>query len=43
MVGPTQSSGIQQMSGKYMVVWRHIGDRWQLYRDMWNDDPVAPR
>ena len=43
IVGPTQSSGIQRMSGKYMVVWRQIGDRWQLYRDMWNDDPVAPK
>jgi len=25
-------------AGKYMVVWRHDGTGWHLYRDMWSDN-----
>jgi ketosteroid isomerase-like protein len=24
--------------GKYMVVWKKDGDKWKLYRDIWNSD-----
>jgi uncharacterized protein (TIGR02246 family) len=22
--------------GKYVVIWRHDGDRWMIHRDIWN-------
>lgn len=29
--------------GKYMVVWKQDGDKWKLYRDIWNsDNPYMP-
>ena len=28
--------------GKYMVVWRKDGDKWKLYRDIWNSDNPPP-
>lgn len=29
--------------GKYIVVWKKDGDKWKLYRDIWNsDNPPAP-
>lgn len=29
--------------GKYMVVWKKDGDKWKLYRDIWNsDNPYVP-
>jgi ketosteroid isomerase-like protein len=30
--------------GKYIVVWKKDGDKWKLYRDIWNSDnpPAAP-
>jgi len=27
--------------GKYMVVWKKDGDKWKLYRDIWNSDMAA--
>ncbi len=28
--------------GKYIVIWKRIGDEWFLYRDIWNSSmPVA--
>ena len=27
--------------GKYMVVWKKDGDKWKLYRDIWNSDNPA--
>jgi ketosteroid isomerase-like protein len=29
-------------AGKYMVVWRHDGAAWHLYRDMWSDNGAPP-
>jgi uncharacterized protein (TIGR02246 family) len=31
--GPTP----QEVSGKYVVVWEKVGDRWKLATDIWND------
>ena len=28
--------------GKYMVVWKKDGDKWKLYRDIWNSDNPPP-
>jgi len=29
--------------GKYIVVWKKDGDKWKLYRDIWNsDNPLMP-
>lgn len=29
-------------SGKYIVIWKRVGDEWFLYRDIWNSSmPVA--
>jgi ketosteroid isomerase-like protein len=29
--------------GKYMVVWKKDGDKWKLFRDIWNsDNPPIP-
>lgn len=29
--------------GKYMVIWKKDGDKWKLYRDIWNsDNPYSP-
>jgi ketosteroid isomerase-like protein len=29
--------------GKYMVVWKKDGDKWKLFRDIWNsDNPYSP-
>src|SRR3984893_13778025 len=28
--------------GKYIVIWKKDGDKWKIYRDIWNSDkPVA--
>lgn len=30
-------------NGKYMVVWKKDGDKWKLFRDIWNSDhPYSP-
>jgi ketosteroid isomerase-like protein len=26
---------------RYLVVWKRVGRRWQLHRDIWNSGPVA--
>lgn len=26
--------------GKYLVVWKKVGDKWLLHRDIWNDNPA---
>ena len=28
--------------GKYIVVWKKDGDKWKLYRDIWNSDNPPP-
>jgi len=29
--------------GKYIVVWKKDGDKWKMYRDIWNsDNPINP-
>ena len=28
------------VTGKYVVVWKRNGGVWQLYRDIWNDNPA---
>lgn len=28
--------------GKYMVVWKKDGDKWKLFRDIWNSDNPPP-
>lgn len=28
--------GATQVTGKYIVIWKHSGDTWQLHRDIWN-------
>jgi len=32
------------LTGKYLEVWKRVGDSWQLYKDIWNLDamPEAP-
>ena len=27
--------------GKYMVIWKKDGDKWKLFRDIWNSDNAA--
>ncbi len=30
--------------GKYVVIWKWVQDRWQIYRDIWTSNlPPAPR
>ena len=29
-----------QSSERYLVVWKRVGRRWQLHRDIWNSGPV---
>jgi len=31
--GPT----LQEVTGKYLVVWEKIGSEWKLAADIWND------
>lgn len=26
--------------GKYVVVWKNVGGKWFLHRDIWNDNPA---
>jgi len=28
--------------GKYIVLWKRVGDRWYLHRDMWSSNRPAP-
>jgi uncharacterized protein (TIGR02246 family) len=32
----TKSNAPQEVSGKYVVVWRKINNRWKLATDIWN-------
>jgi ketosteroid isomerase-like protein len=44
-VGTYEMSGDSKTidKGKYIVVWKKDGDKWKLYRDIWNsDNPPAP-
>ena len=41
IVGPDAKGVEQPASGKYLVLWHHASEGWQLHRDMWNDDPAA--
>ncbi len=29
-------AGSTKVSGKYIVIWKRVGDTWQLHRDIWN-------
>jgi ketosteroid isomerase-like protein len=29
-------------TGKYVVVWKRVGGRWKLLRDIWNTSRPAP-
>ena len=35
-----QPPGAQSVTarGKYVVVWKHVGDEWKLHVDIWNSD-----
>ena len=32
----TKGNAPQEVSGKYVVVWRKINDQWKLATDIWN-------
>lgn len=32
----TKSNPPEEMTGKYVVVWRKVGDQWKLATDIWN-------
>jgi uncharacterized protein (TIGR02246 family) len=34
----TKGQQVQQVSGKYVVVWQKIGGDWKLATDIWNSD-----
>ncbi len=29
-------------TGKYLMVWRRMGNDWRILREMWNEDPRSP-
>jgi uncharacterized protein (TIGR02246 family) len=31
-----------ESSARYLVVWKRVGRRWHLHRDIWNGGPPAP-
>jgi uncharacterized protein (TIGR02246 family) len=33
----TKGSPLQQVTGKYLVVWEKVGNDWKLAADIWND------
>ena len=35
-----QPSGAEAVTarGKYVVIWKHVGDEWKLHVDIWNSD-----
>ena len=36
------ADGSTAATGKYIEVWKRVGDGWQLHRDIWNVDEAAP-
>jgi len=34
----TKGTQPQEITGKYVVVWRRVGSDWKLYTDIWNAD-----
>ena len=36
---PDKSGAKMTGTGKYVVVWKKTAEGWQLYRDIWNDNP----
>jgi uncharacterized protein (TIGR02246 family) len=38
----TDPAGATIEQGKYTTLWRHEGDTWRIYRDIWNLTPLAP-
>lgn len=38
----TDPAGAPADVGKYVEVWRHIGDKWQLLHDIYNSDMPLP-
>jgi uncharacterized protein (TIGR02246 family) len=34
----TKAQPPQTVAGKYVVIWRKVGDGWKLATDIWNDD-----
>ena len=38
----TMKDGTVADRGKYNVVWKRTGGKWQLYRDIWNTSMPAP-
>lgn len=41
-VGKYALSGKERDQGKYIVVWKKVGRRWMLHRDMFSSDLPAP-
>jgi uncharacterized protein (TIGR02246 family) len=41
IAAPDGKGGSATVGGKYIVVWKRAEGGWQLYRDIWNDDPPA--
>lgn len=33
---PDQNKAMTPVEGKYVVIWKHVGGRWQLDTDIWN-------
>jgi uncharacterized protein (TIGR02246 family) len=38
----TMKDGKVADRGKYNVVWKRVGGKWELYRDIWNSSMPAP-
>ena len=37
---PGKDGKLGHWTGKYVVVWKRGKGGWQLYRDIWNDNPA---
>ncbi len=38
----TDADGATIGEGKYVEIWRHVGGKWQMHRDIWNSNlPLA--
>ncbi|WP_181708794.1 YybH family protein [Chthonobacter rhizosphaerae] len=40
---PKQGGEESTDSGKYLIVYKMVGEKWLLHRDMWNGNPTASR
>ena len=34
----TKGSQVQEVAGKYVVIWQKVGSDWKLATDIWNTD-----